>query len=185
MAKSHIYRKNLVKTLLIVCEGSTDEYFLNYLKELYYAKNKYYTIKIQNEYGGGNILKYFNQSKSYRFNQNLILMDTDRNFPTKNKLKRKAHIIGMTPCLEGMFLQILQKEISNGSNACKKGWANYTKKDIKDIAKITSEDYKEYLPKEKLDGARERIPALQKLLNFFEGDWPDKPIYYKPHLDKE
>jgi hypothetical protein len=182
VAKSHkdTYRKDLVKTLLIVCEGSTDQHFLNYLKELYYVKNKYYTIKIQNAHGGGNTL---NHSKSWKFHKYLIVQDTDKNFPAKNKLKNK-HIIGMTPCLEGFFLKILKKEVNNDSNTCKKRWADYIKKDIKDIPKIIPEDYKEYLPKEKLDGVRKSVKELQALLDFFEGKWPDKPLYCKPSFEK-
>ena len=78
--------------------------------------------------------------------------------------KGKIHLIGSTPCLEGLLLRIIGREPGENSMKCKKILQQLTG------TKITSkEKYESIFAKVVLDNASSSLRELDALLCLFEG----------------
>ncbi|WP_416413751.1 RloB domain-containing protein [Pantoea sp. App145] len=116
-------RKILAKeTLLAVGEGHSEKAFLHHIKSLY-CNGKKITIITANGKGPANVIEQ--ALGTYRctpFNKVMVLMDCDLVWPTKKVKEATAKgfiLIGSTPCLEGLLLDILNQKKCTTNNGCK------------------------------------------------------------------
>ena len=158
-------------TLLLVGEGSTEKPFLEHLRSLYCKDDAGVKVTIRNAHGKGpsNIIK-----KTARFahgigyDRRVALLDTDITWTDQNKRlarQQKIDLIGAIPCIEGLFLSILNKPVPESSQQCK----NTLKKQLPSFNQLERKSYTSHLSKEVLEEARTRIPDLNKLLKYLEG----------------
>lgn len=158
------------KTLLVVGEGDTEVAFLKYLRSLYCSSGEGAKVTIDNAYGKSpeNIVNTaIRHAGSAAFDKKVCLLDTDVAWPlavcTKAK-RNKITMLGSTPCIEGLFLDILGHPLPNSINECKPKIATMFN------FRLTDErNYPRVFDKNKLDEARQRISTLDNLLNFYEG----------------
>lgn len=158
------------QTLLAVGEGKADAAFLRYLRGLYCSDRQGASVTIRNANGKGpsNVISTaFGALRVASFDQKLCLLDTDIVWTDKNISDAKRHkiqLIGATPCLEGLLLQILDKSVPTASDECKRQLKSITGKCM-----FEAEDYSGYFSFELLQHARIRTAELDRLLILFEG----------------
>ena len=171
-------RKKLVKrtktTILIVGEGPTEKAFLQYIKELYTTRDDDFVVKVERGSGGSpkNVVqKTIRLRGSRAYDKCYALFDEDRPLETDGKLeermkkKPRIEILLTTPCIEGLFLAILQhpnfSQASASSDNCKREFeANYIQAD----KKTDKRSYAAVFPRAVLDGRRGRVQELDDIL---------------------
>lgn len=170
MAKPKQLLRHQRKTLLAVGEGKSDVAFLKYLRSLYCSGMKGVSLTVRNAFGKGpeNVVETaISQAAIASYDNHICLMDTDIAWSPKilNKAKRKnIDLIGSTPCLEGLLLTILSKQVPYGSTPCKQQLKAITTKDM-----FEPEDYAAFFSQAVLENSRIRIPELDRLLCKLEG----------------
>lgn len=112
------------KAVLMVGEGSTEKAFLQYLKELYVTRDDDVAVKIECGAGGSPncvIQKAKRLCGSMAYDECFVLTDADRLQENDCKIKhtKKIKVLKATPCIEGLFLAILQHpDFSQVSASC-------------------------------------------------------------------
>lgn len=157
------------KTLLVVGEGDTEVAFLKYLRSLYCSKGQGTEVTIVNAHGKSPesiVNTTIRHAGSAAFDKKVCLLDTDVPWPiavcTKAN-KYKIAMLGATPCVEGLFLDILGIPIPHIIDQCKPKIASMFN------FKLTDErNYLRVFDKNKLNEARHRVATLNDLLNFYE-----------------
>lgn len=159
------------KTLLIVGEGATEEAFLQHLRSLYCANKNGPKVTIKNAHGKGpeNVLNCAlrEMSRTADYSQVAVLMDTD--IPWTAKLERQANIrnvilIGSKPCIEGLFLNLLEKSVPQTSIECK----DHIKIHFNNCDLLLPSSYGAWCTSELLRSHENRIDALKNLLSLFK-----------------
>jgi len=117
-------------TLFIYCEGKTDYLFIRHLKQLYLIRgSKQFTLK---KGTGGDVFTFIsdtaNNAQVRDYDEKYIVLDADKKTEielkgaeiqsSENKIDK---LIWQKPCLEGLFLQILNNKphIQETSELCK------------------------------------------------------------------
>lgn len=157
-------------TLLVVGEGDCEVAFLKHLRQLYCSGGSGVEAKINNAHGKGpeNVVEHTRrQARPYGYDHVVSFLDTD--IPWSDQLKKSARkdkiaLVGSSPCLEGMLLNILQQRVPEGSAECKRALQRLLGQDMTE-----REHYEQHFPTPVLESARQRIPELDRLLRFFEG----------------
>lgn len=167
MAKKQKRKAN--RTVLIMGEGATEKAFLKHLKNLYGERGSGLAITIRAATGGSpdNIVRYTeNIIKNRAYDRVAILMDTDVEWTKETReraRKRKITLIGATPCIEGLLLNILGHTVPLRSEECKQTCAKVFGGDLMDEGV-----YQEILGKQVVDNIRHQIQEMELLLSFFE-----------------
>lgn len=166
---------NCVKTtILIVGEGPTEKAFLQYLKELYISRDAPFSIKIESGCGGSPnsvIQKAIRLRGSRAYDKCFVLVDTDKPLTPDLKLQKRMHqkprieILGATPCIEGLFLAILQhprfSPSKTASDSCK---YEFEKNYIAPDKKPDKRSYADRFSRTILEERRKQIPELDAIL---------------------
>ena len=109
-----------------------------------------------------------------RYNYSFILLDTDREWTQtlKNKAAKKhIELIGNSPCLEGLFLCILDPKnnySNHPSNECKKQFQNNY---LHENRTVTDIDCKRLFTKVIIDSARAKIKTINRIIEIVRGDY--------------
>ena len=157
-------KKTIKKTTLFFGEGLLDYLFLRYLKSIYSSEK--INITIRRGRGGDakkivkDCIKVFGD-----FNKRAVLLDNDK--PAKEvsearKIAKEKNIVAIenTPCLEALFLSILDKDYENKNTKwCKKEFKKHHKKEIKVFY-----DFNKIFPKETIEEKKERINNLKLII---------------------
>jgi len=156
-------------TLLFVGEGDCEVAFLGHIRNLFCSGGHGLKVTLRNAHGKGpdNVVNHaLAFSRSNGFDKKACLLDTDLPWPIKSvkaAKKGKIHLIGSTPCLEGLLLRIIGREPGENSMKCKKILQQLTG------TKMTSkENYESIFTKVVLDNARSSLRELDALLCLFE-----------------
>ena len=161
-------------TVFAFGEGETEQVFLKYLRSLY--ANSKTSVKI--DHAGGKDCSYI-LKKAIRIRSNIdydhsfILLDTDTKWTQSlvdDAKKNKFELIGSIPCIEGLFLSILEpkKDINvQSSKTLKKHFQNTH---LGSARIITDTDCKKLLPKSVLDKAK-NIRSLKQIIDIMEGNF--------------
>ena len=166
--------RNTKTTILIVGEGPTEKAFLQYLKELYVARDFDFTVKVECGSGGAPcsvVQKAIRLRGSRAYDKCYVLFDADRPLETDYKLsdrinkRPRVEILKATPCIEGLFLAILEhpgfSQASAASDDCKRDFhAGYISED----KKMDKRSYEAKLSKAMLDSRRVQIAELDLIL---------------------
>ncbi|KQC14624.1 MAG: hypothetical protein APR63_13785 [Desulfuromonas sp. SDB] len=158
------------KTVLIVGEGSTEKAFLRYVKEIYITREMDISVKIECGAGGSprNIVeKAIRLCGSRSYDKCFVLIDTDiplnvdKKLLTRMKRKPKIEILKSIPCIEGLFLAILEITGYNSSDQCKRIFESTF---LSSDKKTDKRYYGKLFPKEVLDQKRTQINELNNIL---------------------
>lgn len=162
-------KRAVLTTVLIVGEGDTEKAFLDYLKSLYVTRFCGVSVTVRNAHGKGplNVVDTaIRQSKTGEYNVVAVLMDTDLPW-TDDVIKlagKRIRLIGATPCIDGLLLQILGEQVPVQSLRCKEALlARINRKPF------VKEAYAQDFPKQLLDEKSLSIPTLKKLLELMTG----------------
>lgn len=169
MSKQRKIRKQR-KTLFVVGEGQTEVAFLNYLKTLYCRGSSSVKVTVQNAYGKGpeNILQTALRKKNQAdYDCVVAVLDTD--IPWTTALKKEAHtnnviLIGNTPCIEALFLDLLGKKVPAETSKCKTAIEAALSVNLLD-----KNNYESWCTKENLELLRQSNDDLNRLLKTYEG----------------
>ena len=158
-------KKRKQYTILIYCEGENDYSFVQHLRSTFDSPNK--RIKPKKGEGGGPpsmIQKAAKDPAKYREKYILLDLDKDKNKEECEEMAKKHYIklIWSDPCLEGLFLQILNGHSQmSDSQKCKSLFRKKHNSDQRnyDLAKL-----EKLFPKEKLVSKKEKIETLKRLI---------------------
>ncbi len=166
-------RRTVLKTVLIVGEGDTEKAFLDHLKRLYVTRGCGVTVTVRNAHGKGpgNVIDAaMRHAKNGDFDIVAVLMDTDLPWTDEVRALAREHricLVGATPCVDGLLLQILGERIPAQSNRCKGAFhAHLGRKPF--VREAYEPDFSKLL----LDMKSTTIPALGKLLALMAGQLP-------------
>ena len=162
-------------TIFIYCEGKTDKLFAQHLKKLYINRG---TKKINLKEGTGGdfftfITEILKNPDSIGCNEKYILLDTNGKKSEELKeseSKSEEHdisLIWQKPCLEGVFLRILEPKTSLTNKTSKQCKDIFYKKYIKHPP-LTTAKLENLFPKDKLNKKRKDIPELDQLITIME-----------------
>jgi hypothetical protein len=164
--------RSIVPSTLIVVEGETEEAFCIYLKEIF-SRGVGMSITVENARGGSpeaivNYAKKLCQNKHH--DRKVIFLDGDRSFsPKAQRLisSLKVQVILSSPCVEGLFLHILEENVPPHSDACKKV---FHEKILDAKEKTGRKGYYKALPYSLLLHQRAKVQALNELLQIFRNE---------------
>ncbi len=157
-------RKIALRTVLIVTEGYTDKAFAVHLKSLYVTRGCGVSVRVRNAKGkGANNVIVTALGVREGFDRVVCLFDED--VPLKKTLRDKATrqqfaLVAASPCIEGLFLDILEKPVQKTCHDCKQHFSPI-------IGTADSKNAASYAPiftKEVLENRRTKIPVLDRLL---------------------
>ena len=166
-------RRTVLQTVLIVGEGDTEKAFLDHLKRLYVTRGCGVSVTVRNAHGKGpgNVIDAtMRHAKNGDFDIVAVLMDTD--LPWTDEIRNLAceHricMVGATPCVDGLLLQILGERVPEQSKRCKDAFhARLGRKPF------VREAYEPDFSKPLLNKKSATIPALGKLLALMAGQLP-------------
>lgn len=169
MSKQRKVRKQR-KTLFVVGEGQTEVAFLNHLKTLYCRGDHSVKVTVQNAYGKGpeNVLQTALRKKNQAdYDCVVVVLDTD--IPWTAALKKEAQtnkitLIGNTPCIEALFLDLLGEKIFSETSKCKAAITS-----VLGVNLLDKKEYESWCSKEKLELLRQSNSDLDSLLKAYEG----------------
>ncbi len=152
-------------TIFIYCEGKDDRLFIQHLKRAFASLKK----SIESKKGGGGGPSWMIQKTTREpgeYDEKYIFLDLDQG---KDKEKHESDankqnitLIWSTPCLEGLFLQILNghPQMSDSQK-----YKNHFKKEYNSNKRQYDPTMFERLfPKEKLVSKKAKIPTLNQLI---------------------
>ena len=176
MSRTNPYKKKrrrVKKTLLIFGEGSREEIFLKHLKKLY-SYNRGVEIKIKKGKGGDAPGIVINADKVLGdFDRRIVVLDNDKSKAEMAKAReesknRKIELLENTPCLEFLFLSIVNKK-PNGKNSswCK---SEFESKYLSSKKRGEPSEYDKLFPQKLLDSKRMEVDELNKLILIMKGE---------------
>jgi hypothetical protein len=104
-------RRQVVKTLLIVGEGESEEALLRHLKAIYVKRDSGIAVTIKNARGkgAGNVIDVATRaSYGATFDKKVVVLDNDQDWNARTKeaaRKAKITVIASDPCLEASLLR--------------------------------------------------------------------------------
>lgn len=157
--------RHAARTLLLVGEGETEVAFLNHLKGIYIPRGCGLAVKVLSARGKGpeNVVDTVVRQCAYRgFVLRAALLDTD--IPWSVEVRRRAEqmgikMVGSTPCLEGLLLEVLNQVVPRRTADCKR-----TFKAVFTGNPLRAEDYARQFDRSVLESARQRVVPLRELL---------------------
>lgn len=154
----------------MVGEGPTEKAFLQYLKELYVTRNDDIAVKIECGAGGSPncvIQRAKRLCGSRAYDECFVLIDADRLQENDCKIKhtKKIKVLKTTPCIEGLFLAILQhpnfSQVNASSDFCKK---EFERKYLLGDKKYDKHSYYGIFSREMFEERRKNLPELDVIL---------------------
>ena len=104
---------------------ATEQAFLRHIKSLYISRGCGVGVTIRNAHGKGpdHVVDYaIGQCRNAAYDRVVTLLDTDLLMSAaahRRARSKKIHIIGSTPCIEGLLLKILDEYVPETSTECK------------------------------------------------------------------
>ena len=165
----------LKRTRLIFGEGAVEGNFLRYLHKTYYVRTSAWSVKADNGLGGDpvSVLRQaLQRTQQVDYDEVYLLLDTDREWRKEFKLeaeKNQIQLIGTTPCIEGLFLEILNDRSRQRRNSCHRAKSRFYKHHAKNKNQNIDHHCCERLfPKTTLDTRRHDLHILHQLIELFE-----------------
>lgn len=170
MSNHKLARRSVVRTILVVGEGYSEEYFLKHLVGLYVQRGCGFRFDVKNARGKGGahvVNVAIRQSRNADFDHRVALLDTDVGWDQKTESiarKERIQVLASTPCLEGLLLQIHKKPIQDRTTEQLKQAFEAA------FAAPASEPsiYPRFFTKALLEDARTAVATLQTLLTLLE-----------------
>lgn len=161
-------------TVLIVGEGDTEKAFLDHIRTHYVTRGCGVSVTTRNAHGKGpeNVVDVaIRHARGADYSIVAVLMDTDLPWaPALRKLARakKICLIGASPCCDGLLLRILGESVPEESVHCKA-------KLVERLGRkpVVPDAYRNDFTKARLDGRRDAVEPLGKLLALIAGERPE------------
>lgn len=176
MSRTNPYKKkrrSAKRTLLTYGEGLGEEMFLKYIRSLY-ARDSGVSVTIRNGKGGTPNNVVMEAVKEIGdFDVKVVVIDNDKGKTQMNDARQTAKDHGIilvehTPCLEALFLSILEPNLSitgKKSAWCKK---YFEQKYIGADKRRELRQYTQHFPKNLLNDMRTTIAELNEIISYFE-----------------
>lgn len=158
-------------TVLLVGEGKTELAFLQHIKSLYISRGCGVSATIRNAHGKGpdHVVDYaIRQCRNAAYDRVVVLLDTDLEMSDAARRRaksKKIQTIGSIPCIEGLLLNILGKNVPATSAQCKARVGG-----ILPARLTSSHDYQANFPRDFLELRRGDVPELGRLLDCLSFD---------------
>ncbi|MDT7521366.1 hypothetical protein RAE21_02930 [Rhodoferax sp. TBRC 17198] len=170
MSNHKLARRSVVRTILVVGEGYSEEYFLKHLVGLYVQRGCGFRFDVKNARGMGashvvNVV--IRQSRNADFDHRVALLDTDVGWDQRTESiarKERIQVLASTPCLEGLLLQIHKKSIQDRTTEQLKQAFEAAFGGPASEPRI----YPRFFTKAVLEDARTTVATLQALLTLLE-----------------
>ena len=168
-------KRFILRTILAVGEGETEQAFLKFLKQIYVLRGRGVSVKTPLGKQGGELSG--SVSKAERIKENgdyecvFLLRDLDTREFSSGENIRGILLLGSTPCIEGLFLDVLvphKRKESWTAAQCKREFESGY---LDEKKKLDSRNYFSVFSKEKIEVARRGIPVLNDILNILEGNF--------------
>lgn len=166
-------KRFVLRTVLAVGEGETEQAFLKFLKQIYVPRRGGISVKVPLGKQGGDLSGSVDKVKRIRENGDyectFLLRDLDTQEFKSGEERDKILLLGSHPCVEGLFLDILdpkKRKESWDSARCKQ---EFEKAYLDEKKKLDSRDYSLIFSPECLEKARKNIPVLDNVLSILEG----------------
>lgn len=158
------------RTVFIVCEGKTDLGFLKHLRRTYCsgrADAPEMAFKQSYGKGGNHVVDVLLREVKYKAYDVPVALTEGDAPPSQTNLKALGRIKGrhvvVSPCIEGLLLEILGHPVPTLSSVCKDRLAAIEACDLSDPL-----TYERHWARGRLDGARPAILVLDQLIGLFE-----------------
>ncbi len=154
--------RQIRRTILLVVEGYTEKEFIQHLKNLYHKRGSGFRVVLKNAKGKGsnNVIDIaYGEKRQGGYDE--IAVFYDRDVPLTHKSKRRCRNFReyvADPCLEGLFLEILEEIVADTCDENKKRYARFASRG----------DCGELFPRELLEKRRGSIGLLDDLLRLLE-----------------
>lgn len=163
-------------TILAFGEGQTEKAFLKYLGSIYILRES--GISITYDYAGGKDPEYMidrviRKKKCGDYFRTFILMDSDKEILDKTKVKaskNKILIVCSNPCIEGLFLDILEGKLNQTSRNSKQCKKEFEGKYLNNNDKMEERKYEKIFNLEKLELARKKVATVDDLIKIFKNE---------------
>ncbi|KPC55000.1 hypothetical protein [Amantichitinum ursilacus] len=157
------------ETILIICEGRTDEAFFKFLRQMFMsqghaAAGPKITIKDAGGMGGLHVCRTALREPG-EYTHRVVVYDGDVDAPLAIKqeiLAKGWSLIVIDQCIEALLLTLLQRRVPANSNACKIAMQAVTKASLMEV-----ETYAAMLTQRRILEAKDRIPQLAEVLRHF------------------
>ncbi len=161
------------KTILIVGEGPTEKAFLQHVQQTYVTRDMDIAVKVESGSGGSPqsvIEKAIRLRSSRSYDQCFVLIDKDLPFVPAGELKRRMskkpsiQILNATPCIEGLFLTIVDSKFSQEAKTTDSCKCAFEEKYIRQDKKSDKRSYTKIFPRDLLDERRQDVVELDAIL---------------------
>lgn len=170
MSNRQVARRSVVRTILIVGEGYSEEYFLKHLVGLYVQRGCGFRFDVKNARGMGAahvVNVAIRQSRNADFDHRVALLDTDVGWDQRTESlarKERIQVVAATPCLEALLLQVHKRPTQNRTT-------DQLKQAFEAAFGAPASEpsvYPRFFAKAALEDARAGVAALQTLLTLLE-----------------
>jgi hypothetical protein len=171
--------RDLKISVLAYGEGEDEKIFLRHLVQLY-CMTRLINVTTATAQGAGDPVEIVHKSIRFRGVEkrdcHFILLDEDKVWSDEMRALAEVEsieLVGNKPCLEALFLEILNIPIpvDIGSGKCKKLFESQCI-----THNFNEEECERLFTKSILNKARERIPKLNRIINILQNGSPDNSI---------
>jgi len=175
MPRNHASHQRRTKTaILIVGEGPTERAFLRHIRDEYISRDSDVAVTVGCGFGGSPkciIERAMRLRVNREYGGCFVVLDEDRLAEVDDKLRKRMRtrppiiILPVQPCIEGLFLAILNHNNFSQANAtsdfCKREFErNYIPAD----RKTDHRAYPQHFPRVVLDSQRRNVAQLDAIL---------------------
>ncbi|VAX38288.1 hypothetical protein MNBD_UNCLBAC01-1589 [hydrothermal vent metagenome] len=173
VSRSRQKSRRTKKAILFVGEGPTEKAFLQHLQQMYITRDMNIVVKVESGSGGSPrsvIEKAIRLRSSRSYDQCFVLIDKDLPFAPAGELKKRMRkklrieILNATPCIEGLFLAILNPRFSQQSKSTDFCKSAFEGKYISQHKKSDKRSYEKIFSKQILDERRQNVVELDAIL---------------------
>lgn len=158
-------------TVLAIGEGETEKAFLQFLKGLYNKREDGISIKV-NYAGGGDpecVIDHAIKMNPKNYNRAFVLLDKDlpcRQTYLKKARTNKLELIWCVPCIEGLFLKILEPAFDASVKTTADCKRLFEGKYLSENEKLDPEKYARIFSFELFESRRMQVQELDQAIRF-------------------
>jgi len=156
-------------TVLAIGEGETEKAFLQFLKGLYNKREDGISIKV-NYAGGGDpecVIDHAVKMNPKNYNRAFVLLDKDlpcRQTYLKKARTNKLELIWCIPCIEGLFLKILETAFDASVKTTSECKRLFEGKYLSEGAKLDPEKYAKIFSHGFIESKRGQVQELDRII---------------------
>ena len=164
-------------SIFVYVEGHSEKIFIEHLKDFYSPiRGIYIPVYVAGGKGPDYIVNKACRVRGANsdFNHSFILLDTDVPWSTTAiaiARKNSFELIGNTPCLEGLFLSVLDPHTDHSVKSSKVCKSEFRERHVLHSNPLESKDCSRLFPRTIIDTAMPRITNLDRLVTILRGNY--------------